>query len=87
MFDLKPDVILFSLEGKRVTGGVAEDYIKGNQKTAYLTILLDTSYSQPIRCFIKYANLLRTVTANPSATFQDVVSHGFRVNVSFRCLE
>ena len=67
MFGLKPDVILFSLEGKRVTGGVAEDYIKGNQKTAYLTILLDTSYSQPIRCFIKYANLLRTVTANPSA--------------------
>ena len=87
MFGLKPNVILFSLEGKRVTGGVAEDYIKGNQKTAYLSILLDTSYSQPIRCFIKYANLLRTVTANPSATFQDVVSHGFRVGVSFRCVK
>lgn len=85
MFDLNPNVILFSLEGKRVTDGLVEDYIKGNQKTAYLAILLDTSYSQPIRCFIKYANLLRTVTANPSATFQDVVSHSFRVVVFFRC--
>ena len=79
MFDLKPNVVMFSLEGKRVTGGVVEDYIKGNQKTAYLTILLDISYSQPVRCFVKYANLLRTVTVNPASTFQDVVSHSFRV--------
>lgn len=87
MFGINSNVILFSLEGKKVTEGVVEDYIKGNQKSAYLTIILDISYARPVRCFIKYANLLRTVSANPSSTFQDVVSHSFRVLVPNVALE